>query len=136
MILADTEPQAQTKGNSRRRRPAARELGLPLSEVKAEMFRALSHPARIRIIETLAAGERSVGEMQPEIGIELSHLSQQLGVLRRAGLVTSRKESQSVYYSVKDPLLVELLGVAKRLLVSSLTETRDLLADLSAEVKR
>ncbi len=100
------------------------------------MFRALSHPARIRIIETLATGERSVGEMQPEIGIELSHLSQQLGVLRRAGLVTSRKEGQSVYYSVKDPLLVELLDVAKRLLISSLTETRDLLADLYAEVNR
>lgn len=113
-----------------------RELGLPISELKAEMFRALSHPARIRILETLFAGERSVGEMQPEIGIELPHLSQQLGVLRRAGLVTSRKEGQSVFYSVKDPLLVELLTVAKRLLISSLTETRDLLADLRAEVDR
>lgn len=135
MILADKDSRIKTKGNSRRR-PGVRELGLPLSEVKAEMFRALSHPARIRIIETLATGELSVGEMQPEIGIELSHLSQQLGVLRRAGLVTCRKEGQSVYYSVKDPLLVELLDVAKRLLISSLTETRDLLADLSAEVKR
>lgn len=110
------------------------ELVLPISELKAEMFRALSHPARIRILETLAAGERSVGEMQPEIGIELSHLSQQLGVLRRAGLVASRKEGQSVYYSVKDPLITELLRVAKALLISSLTETRDLLADLDAAV--
>jgi len=112
---------------------ADRELGLPISELKAEMFRALSHPARIRILETLAGGERSVGEMQPEIGIELSHLSQQLGVLRRAELVTGRKEGQTVHYSVKDPLIVELLGVAKRLLISSLTETRDLLADLDAD---
>lgn len=100
------------------------------------MFRALSHPARIRVLETLALGERSVGELQPEIGIESSHLSQQLGVLRRAGLVASRKEGQSVYYSIKDPLLVELLDVAKRLLIASLTETRDLLADLHAEVQR
>ena len=113
-----------------------REIGLPISELKAEMFRAMSHPARIRILETLAGGERSVGEMQPEIGIELSHLSQQLAVLRRAGLVTTRKEGQSVFYSVKDPLVTELLGVAKRLLVSSLTETRDLLADLHAELHR
>ena len=112
------------------------ELVLPISELKAEMFRALSHPARIRILETLANGERSVGELQPEIGIELSHLSQQLGVLRRAGLVTSRKEGQSVFYSVKDPLTTELLSVAKRLLISSLTETRDLLADLRREVPR
>lgn len=121
-------------------RPAARsverEQALPISELKAEMFRALSHPARIRVLETLALGERSVGELQPEIGIESSHLSQQLGVLRRAGLVSSRKEGQSVYYSIKDPMLVELLGVAKRLLISSLTETRDLLADLHAEVHR
>lgn len=109
---------------------------MPINELKAEMFRALSHPARIRILETLGTGERSVGEMQPEIGIELSHLSQQLGVLRRAGLVTSRKDGQSVYYSVKDPLIAELLRVAKQLLISSLTETRDLLADLHAEVDR
>lgn len=112
-----------------------RELGKPISELKAEMFRAMSHPARIRILETLAGGERSVGEMQPEIGIELSHLSQQLAVLRRAGLVTTRKEGQSVFYSVKDPLVTELLRVAKRLLISSLTETRDLLADLHDEVQ-
>lgn len=115
---------------------ADRELVLPISALKAEMFRALSHPARIRILETLSNGERSVGEMQPAIGIELSHLSQQLGVLRRAGLVTSRKEGQSVFYSVKDPLITELLSVAKQLLISSLTETRDLLADLHSQAAR
>jgi ArsR family transcriptional regulator len=115
------------------RSAAEREFGVPISELKAEMFRALSHPARIRILETLANGERSVGEMQPEIGIELPHLSQQLGVLRRAGLVSSRKEGQSVFYSVKNPLMSDLLSVAKQLLISSLTETRDLLADLHAQ---
>lgn len=124
------------KDKSTQRATPDRELVLPISELKAEMFRALSHPARIRILETLAAGERSVGEMQPEIGIELSHLSQQLAVLRRTGLVTTRRESQSVYYSLKDPLITELLMVAKQLLIRSLTETRDLLADLHAEVKR
>jgi ArsR family transcriptional regulator len=113
-----------------------RELVLPVSELKADLFRALSHPARIRILETLSLGEQSVGEMQPEIGIELSHLSQQLAVLRRAGLVASRKEGQSVYYSVKDPLIIDLLRVAKQLLISSLTETRDLLADLHAQGNR
>jgi ArsR family transcriptional regulator len=127
MVSADKTPQ---------RVASERELVLPISELKAELFRALSHPARIRILETLSTGERSVGEMQPEIGIELSHLSQQLAVLRRAGLVASRKEGQSVYYSVKDPLIADLLRVAKQLLISSLTETRDLLADLHAQVNR
>lgn len=109
---------------------------MPINELKAEMFRALAHPARIRVLETLAAGERSVGEMQPEIGIELSHLSQQLGVLRRAGLVTNRRVGQSVYYSIKEPAVAELLAVAKRLLISSLIEARDLLADLHPEADR
>lgn len=109
-------------------------LSVPLSVVKAELFKALAHPARIRALEVLTEGEHSVGELQPLVGIELSHLSQQLGVLRRAGLVTTRKEGSSVYYAIKDPLLAELLLVAKRLLVHSLAETRDLLADLSAAV--
>jgi ArsR family transcriptional regulator len=106
----------------------------PISEIKAELFKALAHPARIRILEVLAEGERSVGEIQPSVGIELSHLSQQLAVLRRAQLLTSRKEGSSVYYAVKDPLVVELLGVAKRLLINSLSETSDLLADLRGAV--
>lgn len=107
---------------------------VPLSEVKAELFKALAHPARIRALEVLTDGERSVSDLQPLVGIEPSHLSQQLGVLRRAGLVTTRKERSSVIYAVKDPLVVELLLVAKRLLLSSLTETNDLLADLRAAV--
>jgi ArsR family transcriptional regulator len=78
----------------------------------------------------LSDGERSVGELQPLVGIELSHLSQQLAVLRRSRLVTSRKAGASVIYSVKDELLIQLLRVAKRLLINSLSETTGLLADL------
>jgi ArsR family transcriptional regulator len=106
----------------------------PLSEVKAELFKALGHPARVRALEVLAEGERSVGDLQPEVGIESSHLSQQLAVLRRAGLVTTRRDGSSVIYALRDPLVAELLAVAKRLLLASLTETRDLLDDLAAEV--
>lgn len=105
---------------------------VPLSVVKAELFKALAHPARIRALEVLAEGERSVSELQPLVGIESSHLSQQLGVLRRAGLVSARKEGSMVVYSVRDPLVVELLGVAKGVLAKNLAETRDLLADLDA----
>src|SRR5882672_10798943 len=97
--------------------PVIEGLSVPLSVVKAELFKALANPARVRVLELLAEGERSVGEMQPLVGIELSHLSQQLGVLRKAGLVTARKEGSTVFYAVKDPLVVELLAVAKQMLV-------------------
>ncbi len=107
---------------------------IPLSEVKADLFKALAHPGRIRALELLADGERSVSELQPLVGIEASHLSQQLGVLRRAGLVTTRKDGSLVYYAMRDPLVAELLLVAKRLLLNSLTQTRDMIADLSAAV--
>jgi ArsR family transcriptional regulator len=107
-------------------------ISRPLSEVKAELFRALANPARIRVLEVLADGERSVGEMQPLVDVESSHLSQQLGVLRRAGLVNTHKEGAQVFYSIKDPQLVELLAVAKRVLIASLSGTQDLLADLRA----
>lgn len=105
-------------------------ISRPISEVKADLFKALAHPARIRVLELLATGERTVGEMQPVVGLESSHLSQQLGVLRRARLVTTRKEGAAVVYAIKDPLLVDLLAVAKQLLINSLAETEDLLADL------
>ena len=100
--------------------------------MKAELFRALSNPARIRVLEVLATGEHAVGEMQPLVGIESSHLSQQLGVLRRAGLVTSRKDGASVIYAIADPQLVELLAVAKRLLLQSAERTQAVLADLQS----
>lgn len=104
----------------------------PIYQVKAEFFKTLGHPARIRVLELLRDGERSVGELIPEVGLEPSHLSQQLGVLRRAGVLQTRKEGSSVLYSVADPRLFELLEVAKQILTSTLTETRELLVELEA----
>jgi DNA-binding transcriptional ArsR family regulator len=109
-------------------------IGRPISEAKADLFRALAHPARIRALEVLAEGEVSVGALQPLVGIESSYLSQQLGILRRSGLVTARKDGSQVFYSVADPQLIELLGVAKRVLIRSLSNTEDLLANLRAEL--
>src|SRR4051812_42726451 len=88
---------------------SAAELRRPLNEIKADLFKALAHPARVRVLEVLVEGEHSVGELQPLVGIESSHLSQQLGVLRRAGLVVTRKEGNAVIYSVRDPLVADLL---------------------------
>jgi ArsR family transcriptional regulator len=102
----------------------------PIAALKADLFKAMAHPARIAVLEVLAGGERTVGELQPVVGIELSHLSQQLAVLRRAGLVTTRKAGSSVIYALKDPLVSDLLQVARQLLINSLSETRDLLSGL------
>jgi ArsR family transcriptional regulator len=102
----------------------------PIYQVKAEFFKTLGHPARIRVLEVLREGERSVNELIPEVGIEPSHLSQQLAILRRANLVRSRKVGSSVIYSVTEPRIFELLEVAKSILTSSLSETRELLEEL------
>lgn len=102
----------------------------PIYQVKADFFKTLGHPARIRVLELLRDGERSVGELIPEVGLEPSHLSQQLGIMRRAGLVHNRKDGSSVIYSVTDARLFDLLAIAKQILTSNLTETRDLLTAL------
>ncbi len=104
----------------------------PIYQLKAEFFKTLGHPARIRVLEVLREGERSVSELVPEIGLEASHLSQQLAVLRRSNLVETRKLGTSVMYSVSNPLVHELLDVARKILTSSLVDTRALLEELEA----
>src|SRR5690349_20453680 len=75
----------------------------PLYQLKAEFFKTLGHPARIRVLELLSEREYAVAEMLPEVGVEAANLSQHLAVLRRAGLVATRKEGSSVYYSLIIP---------------------------------
>jgi ArsR family transcriptional regulator len=108
-------------------------LSRPLSEVKAELFKALGHPARVRILEVLSGGERTVSELTDLVGIEASHLSQQLAVLRRADLVASRKDGQWVVYTIRDPEVVRLLAVAKQILVNSLSDTEAILEGLRSQ---
>lgn len=103
----------------------------PIYQVKADFFKTLAHPARIRVLELLRDGERSVGELIPSVGLEASHLSQQLGVLRRANVLQARKEGSTVRYSVTDPRIFELLEVAKAILTTSLTASSELLAELA-----
>jgi ArsR family transcriptional regulator len=102
----------------------------PIYQVKADFFKTLGHPARIRVLELLRDGERSVSEMIPLVGLEQSHLSQQLAVLRRGGIVQSRKNGTTVLYSVTDPRLFHLLETTKEILATYLAESRDLLKDL------
>ena len=105
-------------------------MSTPLYQLKAEFFKTLGHPARIRVLELLSQREHAVSELLPEVGIEPANLSQQLAVLRRAGLVTSRKEGSAVHYSLASPQLAELLAVARSILTGVLSDQVELLADL------
>ena len=102
----------------------------PLYQLKAEFFKTLGHPARIRVLELLSQREHAVAEMLPEVGIEVANLSQQLAVLRRAGLVATRKEGSNVYYSLTSPQVAELLAVARSILTGVLSGQVELLEDL------
>lgn len=91
----------------------------PLYEVKAGLFKGLSHPLRIRLLELLADGEEhGVGELQEATGLEASHLSQHLAVLRRQRLVISERRASNVYYRLAYPEVAALLAVARGLLTS------------------
>jgi ArsR family transcriptional regulator len=104
----------------------------PLYKLKGDFFKTLGHPARIRILELLSEGDRSVSELLPEIGIESSNLSQQLGVLRRAGVVEARKDGNTVIYTIASPDIAELLAVARKVLTRMLSDRVAVLEDLRA----
>jgi len=107
----------------------------PLHQLKAEFFKTLGHPARIRVLELLSEKEHSVGEMLPFLGIEASHLSQQLAVLRRAGLVATRRQGSTVYYSLTSSHIGELLAAAQVSLAAVMTDQLELLEDLRADTR-
>lgn len=94
----------------------------PLYKLKAEFFKTLGHPARIRVLELLVAGDKSVAELLPEVGLEASNLSQQLGVLRRAGVVDALREGNTMTYSIASPDIAELLMVARKVLTGVLSD--------------
>ena len=103
----------------------------PIYRLKAEFFRLLGHPARVRILELLRDGERSVGELQVALGLDSSGTSQHLTAMRRQGVLESRRAGTSVFYRVKDPRIFQLLEIAKQVLTARLEETRELLGDLA-----
>lgn len=105
----------------------------PVHAHKAELFRTLGHPARVRILELLRGGEMSVGALQQELGLDSGGTSQHLGALRRIGMVASRREGTGVWYSVPDAQVFALLEAGKEILARTLTEQQDVLRELSAE---
>ncbi|WP_214402339.1 ArsR/SmtB family transcription factor [Pseudonocardia lacus] len=107
-------------------------MSRPLYQAKAELFKTLGHPVRIRVLELLSVREHAVSGLLAEIGVEPASLSQQLAVLRRAGLVATRKEGSAVHYSLTSPQVSELMRVARSILTGVLSEQIELLDDLRA----
>jgi DNA-binding transcriptional ArsR family regulator len=106
-----------------------------LQEFKAEFFRALAHPIRVRLLEVLVTGEKSVQQIQDALGLDQPIVSQQLAVLRAKHVVVARKEGTAVRYSVRDPLLGDLLDVARRIFNNQLIDSQTLLRELKREVR-
>lgn len=106
---------------------------VPLYQAKAELFRTLGHPVRIRVLELLQDGPRPVRELLTSIEVEPSNLSQQLAVLRRAGLVTSSREGSLVVYALSTPDVADLLAAGRRILGSMLSDRDELLAQLRSQ---
>ena len=107
-----------------------------LQAFKAAFFRALAHPVRIRILEILVRGERSVQELQEALGVDQPVVSQQLAVLRATNIVSGKKEGVSVRYTVRDPLIGKLLETARQIFNNHLVGTQDLLKELQREHRR
>jgi ArsR family transcriptional regulator len=104
-----------------------------LRQFKAEFFKALAHPLRIRVLELLQQGPLSVGQLQDAVGVPASSISQQLAVLRGHNVVVTDRRGTSVIYRVRDPELFELLDVARRLFNAHLEDTIDMLRLVEAE---
>ncbi|MHB8693121.1 MAG: ArsR/SmtB family transcription factor [Solirubrobacteraceae bacterium] len=105
----------------------------PIYELKAEFFRTLGHPVRVRMLQLLREGEMKVGALQSSLGLDSSGASQQLAALRKQGLVSSRREGTSVYYRLKDERTLELLQLAKEIISANLEENHMLLDELAHE---
>ena len=105
----------------------------PVYVRKAQLFRVLGHPVRIRMLELLSDGERTVGDLQAELSLDSSGTSQHLAALRQQGVLESRRAGTSVYYRIRDPRVTQLLAVAKQLLTSALSDSHTLLSELAAE---
>lgn len=104
-----------------------------LQKFKAEFFKALAHPMRIRILEVLSEGDKTVNELQAILGSEGSAVSQQLAVLRNKNVVTGTKDGTSVIYSLRDPLIRDLLQVAKQIFDNHLVDAISLLENIRKE---
>jgi ArsR family transcriptional regulator len=101
-----------------------------LRRFKSDIFQALAHPTRIAIIELLQSGELSAGELMENLGMEQANVSQHLSVLRAKMIVVNRKSGNQVFYSVRDPIIIEVLALMRRYFQKHLKETQGLLKEM------
>ena len=104
-----------------------------LQVLKAQFFKALANPVRIRVLEMLVEREARVQDLQKTLNLDQPIVSQQLARLRASGIVVTRKEGTTIYYGVADPMVRELLRVAKSILNRQLVGVRSLLRELAVE---
>ena len=107
-----------------------------LQAFKAEFFRALGHPLRIRILEILVVGERSVQELQDALDVEQPIVSQHLAMLRAKNVVTARKQGTTVRYTIRNPVIADLLVLARRIFDMQLGDSQTMLRELRREERR
>ena len=108
-------------------------MSVPLYQAKAELFRTLGHPVRIRVLELLQDRPKPVRELLAAIDVEAPNLSQQLAVLRRAGMVVSSREGGLVMYALSTPDVADLLAAGRRILGAVLKDRDGLLGELRAD---
>ena len=104
-----------------------------LRRFKAEIFQALAHPTRIAIVEALRNGELPAGRLIDQLELEQANASQHLSVLRAKRVVVNRKVGNQVFYSLRDPVLIEVLDILRRYFSSQLTDTMNMLEEIGPE---
>jgi ArsR family transcriptional regulator len=104
-----------------------------LRSFKASIFQALAHPSRIAIIEVLKDGELPAGTIQERIGVEQANLSQHLAVLRSRQIIVNRKEGNQVFYSLRDPMLLEVLDILRRYFQANLSQAVAMLEEVEGQ---
>jgi ArsR family transcriptional regulator len=104
-----------------------------LRSFKASIFQALAHPSRIAIIEVLKDGELPAGAIQERIGVEQANLSQHLAVLRSRQIIVNRKEGNQVFYSLRDPMLLEVLEILRRYFQANLSQAVAMLEEVEGQ---
>jgi ArsR family transcriptional regulator len=105
----------------------------PLREFKAQIFQALAHPTRIAIVEQLRGGEVGAGALVSRLGVEPANLSQHLGVLRTKQVVVARKAGNQVFYTLRDPVLIDVLDLLKRYFNAHLAQTAAMLDQMDPD---
>jgi DNA-binding transcriptional ArsR family regulator len=104
-----------------------------LRRFKADIFHALAHPTRVAMVEMLRNGEMSAGRLIEQLGLEQANASQHFAVLRSKQVVVNRKEGNQVFYSLRDPVLIEVLDVLKRYFFAQLSQTMSMLKEIRME---